>query len=390
MIEFPSFDKSIFTTMSALAKEHNAINLGQGIPDGTLPDAIFQAASSAMRSGRNQYSPSPGIPELRDEISLTGDLCGYYNPATEITVFAGCTEALSAIFMSLTEPGDEILAFEPYYDYYPAMAAIGGGRLRPVPLIDAGTQFSLDADGLRRAASSSRARFLLLNSPHNPTGHVFSAEELSEIAAVSIEHNLTVVSDEVYEHYTYDRPHRSIAKWPGMRERTIVASSASKTFNLTGWRVGWTQADERYTQKIRAAHVFLSFCAATPLQHGISAGLRWSRESDYFSELRIGSLKRRDRLLSSLRASGFTPIVPSGSYFIMANARRWQSDDIVDFCRDMTIAGGVTPLPLLSFFSDQERAQRYLRFVFCRTDDLIEEASNRLLRYAQTRLRQQS
>jgi N-succinyldiaminopimelate aminotransferase len=385
MIEFPPSDQSVFAMMSELAVRHSAINLGQGTPETPTPEPVISAATEAMHKGLNQYSASPGVLELREEVASTGQLSGMYDPATEITIFAGCTEALSATVLALASSGDEVLAFEPYYDYYPVFAAMAGARFVSVPLRDHGAHFCFDADALQRRLTQ-RSRILLLNTPHNPTGHVFSESELSQIAEIATEANLIVICDEVYESYTYSVPHRSIAALPGMRERTIVASSASKTFHATGWRVGWTRADKPLSERVRACHAFTTYCAPTPLQYGIAAGLRLLRETSYLDDLRSNFCHRRDYLVEALREAGFDPMVPEGTFFVLAHRGRWQAGDALEFCRELTISGGVTALPVLSFFTDRRVAQPYVRFAFCRCDDVLEAAGNRLLNFARSRL----
>jgi len=259
------FGTTIFAEMSALAVATGAVNLGQGLPDTDGPAAVLEAAIAAMRAGENQYPPGPGIPELRHAVAdhqqhwygLT------YDPETEVLVTAGATEAIAASLLSLLEPGDEVIAFEPYYDSYAACIAMAGAERRPITL--RAPSFAFDPDELRRAVTP-RTRLILLNSPHNPTGKVFTAEELTAIAAVAIEHDLLVITDDVYEHLVFDGPHRPLATLPGMRERTVMISSGGKTFSFTGWKIGWACSTPELVAAVRTAKQFLTYVSGAPFQ----------------------------------------------------------------------------------------------------------------------------
>src|SRR6266540_2157730 len=295
------FGTTIFAEMSALAVRTGAVNLGQGFPDSDGPALVAEAAIDAIRSGHNQYPPGIGIPALRAAIAEHQrhwwDLA--YDPDTEVLVTAGATEALAACFLALCDAGDEVVMFEPYYDSYAAGVAMAGAARRTVLL--RAPSYGFDADDLR-AAITPRTRLLVLNSPHNPTGKVFSADELRAIAAVAVEHDLVVVTDEVYEHIVFDGTHIPMATLPGMAERTLTISSAGKTFSFTGWKVGWACGPAELVTAARTAKQFLTYTVATPLQHAVAAAL--ALPDDYYGGLAAGLRAKRDRLCAGLEAAG--------------------------------------------------------------------------------------
>lgn len=376
------FGTTIFAEMTKLALDHNAVNLSQGFPDFDGPDILKTAAGQAMRDGRNQYArPYGEIPLVEaiaaDRAARTGHA---HDPMSEVTVTSGCTEALAAISLGLLEPGDEVVLFEPYYDSYRAVVALAGATPRFVGLREPDAdhdEFWFDPHELERAFTD-KTRALFLNTPNNPTGKVFTRDELGLIAALAIERDVFVVSDEVYEHLVFeaDRPHISIATLPGMRERTIVASSLGKTFSMTGWKIGWTLAPEHLTAGIRSAHQFLTFATATPLQHAAAAAIRDS--GGYIEELVASYRRKRDFLCAALLGLGFDVFSPAGTYFIMADHRRFGFEDDVAFCRHLATEVGVAAIPPTAFYERTELGRSLVRFAFCKRDATLEEAVRRM------------
>lgn len=388
---FRPFGTTIFAEMTRLAREHGAINLSQGFPDFDGPDFVKEAARRAMAEGHNQYAPLGGVPKLNAAIAgwsarrngLEAD------PDTEITVTNGCTEALASVMLGLLEPGDEVVLFEPYYDSYRACVAMAGATprfvtLRPQrdePGPEGPGRFTFRPDDLR-ASVSERTRAIVVNTPHNPTGTVFDDDELSVIASIAIERDLLVISDEVYETLVYDGApaHRSIATLPGMRTRTITCSSIGKTFSLTGWKIGWAIATPELTAGVRAAHQFLCYAVATPLQHAAAEALNEGHA--YIGELRAAYQSRRDQLCSALRAIGFGVSPPEGTYFAMADhtavsVRLGLADDVA-FSRALTKDYGVAVIPPSVFYDNPAHGRRFVRFAFCKTPGTLDAATLRL------------
>ena len=369
------FGTTIFAEMSALAVATGAVNLGQGLPDTDGPAAVLEAAIAAMRAGENQYPPGPGIPELRHAVAdhqqhwygLT------YDPETEVLVTAGATEAIAASLLSLLEPGDEVIAFEPYYDSYAACIAMAGAERRPITL--RAPSFAFDPDELRRAVTP-RTRLILLNSPHNPTGKVFTAEELTAIAAVAIEHDLLVITDDVYEHLVFDGPHRPLATLPGMRERTVMISAGGKTFSFTGWKIGWACSTPELVAAVRTAKQFLTYVSGAPFQPAIATGLRLPDE--YFEEFTADLRVKRDRLCAGLAEAGFTVFRPQGTYFVTTDIRSLGETDGMAFCRALPERCGVVAVPNVVFYDDVEEGRPLVRFAFCKRHEVIDEAIARL------------
>jgi aspartate/methionine/tyrosine aminotransferase len=372
------FGESIFTTMSRLAVQHRAVNLGQGFPDFDGPAFAKDAAKTAIDAGFGQYSRAFGLPETNAAISrfAARSLGWIPDPDTEVTVTAGCTEAIAAVLLGLLEPGDEIILLDPCYDSYPACVAMAGARAKRIRL--EAPDFRIHADMLRRACSA-RTRAILVNSPHNPTGRMLDAHEQQAIADIAKEHNLIVLSDEVYEMIAYAGPHRSIARLPGMRERTIVMSSLGKTFSLTGWKIGWTIAPADLTAAVRASHQFLTFCAATPLQKAAATALdALSTDDSYLRRLASEYAARRTLLLGELMRAGFRCIAPEGSYFILADVTGRGFDDDVTACQAMVAEAGVAAIPASAFYDPSHAERRFARFAFCKRDDTIRAAGERL------------
>ena len=366
---------TIFAEMSALATRTGSINLGQGFPDTDGPEEVKAAAIAAIRHGPNQYPPGPGIPELRDAIALhQARFWGLgYDPDTEVLVTAGATEAMAAAILSLCEVGDEVVTFEPCYDAYPAITALAGARLRVVPLEP--PTYGFDPDALR-AAVGPRSRLLLLNSPHNPTGKVFTRGELEAIAAVCCDHDLIAVTDEVYEHMVYDGTHTPLATLPGMRERTITISSGGKTFAFTGWKVGWACAPPPLIDAVRTVKQFLTYVNAAPLQPAIAFGL--GLPDRYYEELAAALEAKRDLLCAGLDQAGFEVFRPAGTYFVTADIRPLGETDGMAFCRALPERCGVVAIPTQVFYADPARGRHLVRFTFCKREEVLEEAVARL------------
>ncbi|OII64802.1 MULTISPECIES: pyridoxal phosphate-dependent aminotransferase [unclassified Streptomyces] len=375
------FGTTIFAEMSALATATGAINLGQGFPDTDGPEEIREAAVRAVREGRgNQYPPGPGVPELRTAIA-EHQLRRYglaYDPDTEVLVTAGATEGIAASLLALVEPGDEVIALEPYYDSYAACIAMAGGRRVPVTLRPdpAAGRFVLDLDELRDAVTD-RTRLILLNTPHNPTGTVLTRDELAAVAALAVERDLLVVTDEVYEHLVFDdAQHVPVATFPGMRERTVTLSSGGKTFSLTGWKVGWVTAPPGLTAAVRTAKQFLTFVSSGPFQYAIADALRLP--DSYFDDLRTDLRAKRDILADGLRAAGFEVYLPRGTYFITADITALGEKDGLSFCRSLPERCGVVAIPNQVFYDHADAGRTLVRLAFCKKAAVLREAADRL------------
>ena len=370
------FGTTIFAEMSALAARTGAINLGQGFPDTDGPTEVSDAAIAAIRAGHNQYPPGPGIPELRSAVAQHQKrFWGLdVDPETEVLVTAGATEAVAAALLALCETGDEVLTFEPTYDSYAAGAAMAGAGLRVVTL--APPDHAVDLDELA-AAVTPRTRLVLLNSPHNPTGKVFTDDELAAIARLCIDHDLIAVTDEVYEHITFDgRTHRPLATLPGMADRTLTISSAGKTFSFTGWKVGWATGPEPLVSAVRTAKQFLTYVNAAPFQHAVVTGL--ALDDAYYAGLAADLQAKRDILGAGLHAAGFTVYPPGGTYFVTADIRPLGSDDGMTFCRELPERCGVVAVPNQVFYANPERGRHLVRFAFCKRREVLAEAAERL------------
>ncbi len=373
------FTTTIFAEMSALAVATDAINLGQGFPDTDGPPAVLEAARQAIADGVNQYPPGAGRPELRQAIAAAraqtyGET---FDPDTEVLVTVGATEAIAAAVLGLCEPGDEVIALDPCYDSYPAVVAMAGAVLRPVPLRpDATGRFALDVDELA-AAITPRIRLLLLNTPHNPTGTVLTDPELTALASLAVEHDLLVVTDEVYEYLTFDGvPHHPPATFPGMAERTVTVSSAGKSFSVTGWKIGWACGPAPLIAAVRAAKQFLTYVGGAPFQPAVAVAL--TSELGWVRHLRDDLQRKRDRLSAGLRAAGFDVLHPQGTYFVMTDIRSLGESDGMRFCLDLPHRVGVVAIPGEVFLPDRERGKPFVRFAFCKRDEVIDAASERL------------
>jgi N-succinyldiaminopimelate aminotransferase len=365
------FGTTIFAEMSALAVETSSVNLGQGFPDTDGPPELLAAAADAIRGGLNQYPPGPGIPELRAAVSEHQRRCHGldYDPDTEVLVTAGATEAIAATLLALVETGDEVVLFEPYYDSYAACVTLAGATRRVVTLERDGDRFGFDSAALR-AAVTGRTRALVLNTPHNPTGTVFTADELAAIAQLAIERDLVVISDEVYEHLTFDgRAHIPIATLPGMRERTVTVSSAGKTFSVTGWKIGWACAPPPLLRAVRSVKQFLTYVNGAPFQPAVAQALTTAEKTAPAAALQA----QRDLLCAGLADLGFDVTRPQATYFATADV----GGDAVSFCRELPRRAGVVAIPS-SVFYDTDAGRSYVRFAFCKRPEVLQEALRRL------------
>jgi N-succinyldiaminopimelate aminotransferase len=368
---------TIFAEMSALAAATGAINLGQGFPDTDGPESVREAAVRALRDGRgNQYPPGMGVPELRTAIvdhqrrfyGLNFDL------DTEVLVTAGATEAIAAAMLALLEPGDEVIAFEPFYDSYAACIAMAGGVR--VPLTLHAPDFRPDLDALR-AAVTPRTRLLLLNSPHNPTGMVLTRDELTSIAELAVERDLLVVTDEVYEHLVFDGEHIPLISLPGMRDRTVSISSAGKTFSFTGWKVGWVTGSPELVAAVRTTKQFLTYVASGPFQYAVAEAL--ALPDSYYEHFRDDLRSKRDLLDAGLRDAGFTVYEPQGTYFITTDiAELAPGEDALTFCRALPEKCGVVAVPNSAFYDHPTAGRTQVRFAFCKREDVLTEAATHL------------
>jgi N-succinyldiaminopimelate aminotransferase len=374
---------TIFAEMSALAATTGAVNLGQGFPDTDGPAEMLDAAVAALRSGHNQYPPGPGIPELR--AAVAGHQRRFwgleYDPDGEVLITAGATEAIAAAILALCEPGDEVVCFEPYYDSYAASIALAGARRRPVTLRPGSDgRYGFDPDALA-AAFGSRTRLVLLNSPHNPTGKVFTRAELDQIARLCREHGAYAVTDEVYEHLVFTdsaTAHVPLATLPGMRDRTLRISSAGKTFSCTGWKIGWASGPRELVAATLKVKQFLTFVNGAPLQPAVAVAL--GLPDGYFEAFRDALQAKRDRLASGLSDAGFDVLPPEGTYFITAGIDGLSTKDGIAFCLELPERCGVVAVPTQVFYDDQEAGRRLVRFAFCKRDEVLDEAVARLRR----------
>ena len=370
---------TIFSEVSQLAVRHGAVNLGQGFPDTDGPASMIEAAARAMREGHNQYPPGQGVPELRhavaDHVALHTGLA--YDPDSEVLVTVGATEAIAGAVVGLVEPDDEVVVIEPYYDSYAATVAMAGATRRSARLVRSGDSFRLDVESLRDAFSP-RTRAVLVNTPHNPTGAVLPREDLEEIAALCHEFDAIAISDEVYEHLTFDgAEHVSIATLPGMRERTVRISSAAKMLNCTGWKIGWLTGPEDLVAGARAAKQYMSYAAGTPLQLGVAHALR--HEGAWIEDLRASMQAGRDRLVGILSGVGLDLAVTRGTYFLSTDPRPLGVTDAAAWCRALPAEVGVAAVPFAAFvdtFADD--FAHLARFAFCKSPAVLDEAGRRL------------
>jgi aminotransferase len=370
------FTESVIRGMTRLATEHGAINLAQGFPNFPAPDILKEAAAAAIRADINQYAITWGSKRLRD--AIVRKYHEWYgmevNPETELTVTCGATEAMAATLLAIVDPGDEVIVFEPFYENYGPDAILCDAKPVFVPLLPGQP---LDLDRLT-SVFSNRTRAIIVNTPGNPSGRVLTREELAGIAELCRRHDAWAVTDEIYEHIRYAGEHLPLATLPGMRERTITISGASKTFSITGWRIGTIVAPAEVTDAIRKVHDFLTVGAPAPLMEGLAVAME-TLGRDYYDGLADEYRARRDLLLPALTTAGFRCVAPEGAYYILADFSALSDLPAPEFARWLTIAGGIATVPGTSFFSRPEDGRRQTRFAFCKTHDLLNEAVNRLM-----------
>ena len=370
------FGTTIFAEMSALAARTGAINLGQGFPDTDGPAEVIEAAARALREGANQYPPGPGIPALR--AAIAAHQRRFYgielDPDGEVLVTTGATEAIAAALLALCEPGDEVVTFEPYYDSYAACIALADAQRRPVTLRP--PDYAIDPEALA-GAFSPRTRLVLLNSPHNPTGKVFTRDELELVASHCRERDVLAVTDEVYEHLVFDgREHVPLSTLPGMAERTLTISSAGKTFSLTGWKIGWATGPRALVSATQTAKQFLTFVSGAPFQPAIAYAL--GLPDAYYESFGAVLQAKRDRLCAGLEAAGLDVLRPAGTYFVTADIRALGEHDGHAFCLALPERAGVVAVPTVVFYDDKDVGRPLVRFAFCKRDEVIDEAAARL------------
>ena len=369
------FGTTIFATMSALAVRTGAINLGQGFPDTDGPQEVLEEAIWAIRNGHNQYPPGIGIPELRRAVA--GHQKRFYdldfNPDTEVLITAGATEAIAAAILSRCEIGDEVICFEPYYDSYTATIALARATRKLVQLKGPDKHFAPEEF---EKAVSPRTRLVLLNSPHNPTGKVFSRRELEYIADVAKRRDLLVVTDEVYEHLVFEDEHIPLATLPGMRERTITISSGAKTFSATGWKIGWVCASPELTSAVQTSKQFLTYVNGGPFQYAIARGLGLG--DDFYTGVASDLRAKRDLLFDGLKTAGFEVWHSAGTYYLTTHIGSLEESDGVEFCLSLPERCGVVAVPSVVFYDDKDAGGPLVRFAFCKRTEVLKEACQRL------------
>ncbi|MBC8093026.1 MAG: pyridoxal phosphate-dependent aminotransferase [Pseudonocardia sp.] len=369
------FTSTIFAEMSALALRTGAVNLGQGFPDTDGPPSLLADAAANITGGVNQYPPGPGIPALRAAVAEhQRRFHGLPVDPDDVLITTGATEAIAAAVLALCDPGDEVVVFQPSYDSYAATVALAGAVLRPVPLRP--PTFGFDPDELR-AAFSARTRVVLVNTPHNPTGAVFTAAQLAQIGALAAEFGAVVVADEVYEHMVFSgHRHVPMASLPGMAERTLTVSSAGKTFSVTGWKVGWVHGPAELVAAVRAAKQFLTYVSGAPFQPAIATAL--ALPDSFFADLAASLERKRDLLSAGLRAAGFTVFPSAGTYFVVTDAAPLGVTDGADLCWRLPELIGVAAVPVSVFCADPDLGRTLVRFAFCKRDEVLTEAVSRL------------
>jgi aminotransferase len=357
---------------------HDAVNLAQGFPDFAAPTELKEAAKAAIDANLNQYAITWGARDFREAIAAKTTRqypAWHVDPETDLTVVCGATEGMIAAMMAVLDPGDEVVVFEPFYENYGPDAILSGAVPRYVTLHE--PEWSIDADELR-AAFGPRTRGLVLNSPHNPTGKVFTREELELIAELCVEHDVVAFTDDIYEHIVYAGEHVPLATLPGMAERTVAINSLSKTYSVTGWRVGWIVAPPPLTAGIRKVHDFLTVGAAAPLQAAGTVALQLP--DSYYADLAAAYRKRRDTLLAALADTDLRPYAPDGAYYVMADIAAVTDEDDVSFARRLVVDPGVATVPGSSFYSRPELGRTKVRFAFPKRDGTLADAAGRLSR----------
>lgn len=367
------FKESIFSTMTRLSLENNAINLSQGFPDFDGPKWVRDLAAKAIAEGKNQYAPSMGLLSLREAISRNY-LRFYeltYDPLSEVVVTNGATEAIFATCMALLNPGDEVIILEPFYDSYLASIEMAGGKAVPVTL--KAPHFTFDKVELL-AAISDKTKLIIINNPHNPTGKVFSKDEIEFLGNLAKEHGFYLLSDEVYEFLTYDVSHIPTATYDSLKERTITISSTGKTFGLTGWKVGWAAGPANLIKLIHNVHQFTSFCVSHPFQVAMAEAL--SNMDEYLKEFKSDYTKKKNFLVSGLKAAGLNVIEPNGTYFVIAQLPENESD--IEFCKKLIINKKVATIPTSAFYLKSREGEKMIRFCFAKTDETLASALKNL------------
>ncbi|XP_051124631.1 uncharacterized protein LOC127246983 [Andrographis paniculata] len=370
-----SFKTTIFTRMSILAAEYGAINLGQGFPNFDGPEFLKEAAIQAIRDGKNQYARGCGVPDLNLAIAerFKKDSGLVVDPEKEVTVTTGCTEAIAATMLGLINPGEEVILFSPFYDAYQASLSMADAVVKCIPLRP--PNFSVPIDELQSIVSKN-TRAIFINTPHNPTGKMFTLDELKAIASLCIKHDVLVFSDEVYHKLAFEMDHISIASLPGMYDRTVTFNSLGKTFSLTGWKIGWAIAPPHLTWGIRQAHSFLTFSSTTPMQHAAAAALR--APDSFYEELKRDYLAKKVILEEGLKAVGFTVYPSSGTFFIVVDHTPFGLENDVAFCEYLIKDVGVAAIPATAFYLNPEHGKNLVRFTFCKDEDTLRNAVERM------------
>ncbi|CAL9099658.1 unnamed protein product [Musa acuminata var. zebrina] len=369
------FKTTIFTQMSMLAIKHGAINLGQGFPNFDGPEFVKEAAIQAIKEGKNQYARGYGVPELNSTIAarFKKDTGLEVDPEKEVTVTSGCTEAIAATMLGLINPGDEVIIFAPFYDSYEATLSMAGAKIKPITLHP--PDFAVPVDELKSAITKN-TRAIMINTPHNPTGKMFSREELELIASLCIENDVLVFTDEVYDKLAFEAEHICMASLPGMYERTVSMNSIGKTFSLTGWKIGWAIAPPHLTWGFRQAHSFLTFATSTPMQWAASIALK--APDTYFEELKRDYLVKKEILVEGLKAAGFIVYPSSGTYFVVVDHTPFGYENDVAFCEYLIREVGVVAIPTSVFYLDPEEGKNLVRFTFCKDEDTLRAAVKRM------------
>lgn len=375
---------SIFSEMSRLALEHKAVNLSQGFPDFETPDWIKEAARDAISRNINQYAISNGSQRLRNAVARKSErtMGIAWDENREITVTNGCTEAIFDVILALVNPGDEVIVFEPFYDSYVPSIELAGATPRFITLRSPDWSFSMDE---LAATFNSKTRAIIINTPHNPTGKVFSREELTFIADLCKQHDALAITDEVYEHLVFDDEHIYMASLPDMRDRTVTMSSASKTFSVTGWKAGWVVAAADLTDALRRIHQFVTYCSAAPLQEAVAIALEEAETNGYYTQFRDEYTPRLDQLQGYLERAGLSPIRPQGTFFIMSDISGLGFQNDVEFARYMTAKVGVACIPPSAFYATSDDGTRLARWCFAKRPETLQAAGDRLLKWADSR-----
>ncbi|XP_028775007.1 uncharacterized protein LOC114731916 [Neltuma alba] len=369
------FKTTIFTQMSLLAIKHGAINLGQGFPNFDGPDFVKEVAIQAIRDGKNQYARGYGVPDLNFAIAdrFKKDTGLTVDPEREVTVTSGCTEAIAATMLGLINPGDEVIMFAPFYDSYEATLSMAGAKIKGITLRP--PDFAVPMEELKSAISKN-TRAIMINTPHNPTGKMFTREELQTIASLCIENDVLVFTDEVYDKLAFDMDHISMASLPGMFERTVTMNSLGKTFSLTGWKIGWAIAPPHLTWGVRQAHSFLTFATSTPMQWAAAAALR--APDSYFEELKRDYMAKRAILVDGLKDVGFKVFPSSGTYFVVVDHTTFGLENDVAFCEYLIKEVGVVAIPTSVFYLKPEEGKNLVRFTFCKDEQTLRAAVERM------------